>query len=139
LVGAAIVVVEVVLAVGRAAKWLWTKDAARRGRQAKKQVIRDTARENFKVADPNSIMALRFLKAQNIRRFPAEARNTLLTQMCAALFLERDPETYKSGRRECYYIVPDHIWDQIEQMEITKGIEHDVIPVVPPWIEAYRI
>ena len=105
-------------------RWAWAKLQRWYQRRAVRRLHRREAIRNLEVLPPEFSDALRFLKAKNMKRFPAQANNDLLCEMSKSFLLEKNDRLY-SGIT--YYEVPDYVW---------KDIDSNLpVPKSPPWVD----
>jgi hypothetical protein len=83
--------------------------------------------KNLDVLQPEFSATLRFLKAKNMKRFPAPANNHLLDEMSNSFLLEIDDPKLKVYSDNTYYKVPDYVWDRIDS--------NLPVPESPPWVD----
>jgi hypothetical protein len=129
LLGAAIVLVELVIQVGKGlrqiGKWIAKKNRTRHRRAVERQ----TALKNMEVLTPEFALVLRYLKSNNNRRFYAKASNDLLYRMSKALLLKIDDPNWSAYSTETYYAVPKHVWNVID-----RHLAALPPPPSPPWL-----
>jgi hypothetical protein len=134
IIGAATVAVEFVIVIGGVVKQviihigiphLATKFERRQNRK--------TALRNLQTPRPEFVTTLRYLKAHNLKRFPAPApwRNHPLQNMVQSFVIEIDDPNYKHRAADTYYSVPDCVWKWLEHVEP----DYASTPVLedPPW------
>jgi hypothetical protein len=114
LVGACIVAVELIIAAGKALRWIGRKLSAAIARQAERRNQRALALRNMEALTPPFALTLKFLKSQGLKRFPAQADNDLLFQMRQAFLLTTDDPNLTPYSTQTYYLVPDYVWDAID-------------------------
>jgi hypothetical protein len=129
LLGAAIVLVEFVIQVGRGlrqiGKWIAKKNRTRR----RHAVERQTAIKNMEVLTPEFALVLRYLKSNNVKRFCAKANNDLLYRMSRAFLLKIDDPNWSAYSVETFYAVPEYVWNVID-----RHLAELPSPPNPPWI-----
>ncbi len=130
LIGACIVVVELVIVGGKGIRWIGSKVSGGLAAMAERRNERRTALKNMAALTPQFAMTLRFLKSQNLKRFPAEADNSLLFQMRQAFLLKTDDPNLTAYSTQTYYLVPDYVWDAIESY-----LKDLPVPPVAPWVQ----
>jgi hypothetical protein len=93
--------------------------------RAVRKLHKREAMKNLEVRQPEFSAALRFLKANNMKRFPAQANNDLLCEMSKSFLLEIDDRLYSGNT---YYEVPDYVWEVIDRIDSNLPL-----PERPPW------
>ena len=129
LVGACIVVVDLVIVVGRGSRWISSKISGHLAVMAEHRNERRSALKNMAVLTPEFALTLRFLKSQGLKRFRAEADSSLLFQMRQAFLLKTDDPNLTAYSIQTYYLVPDYVWNAIDVY--LKDMQP---PPVAPWL-----
>jgi hypothetical protein len=130
LVGACIVAVDLIIAIGKGMQWISRKLSARMAQGAERRNERRLALKNMAVLTPPFALALRYLKSQGLKRFPADADNPLLFQMRQAFLLTTDDPNLTPYSTQTYYVVPDYVWNAIDVY--VKDLPP---PPLAPWIK----
>jgi hypothetical protein len=131
---ASVVIVECCIVSG---KWVQPKIAQALAVRASFNQKKRMAIKNLAMIKQEHAETLRFLKAGNVKRFPAPGFNALLTDMRDAYLLEIDDpswakRSWRSGHSQTtYFIVPDYVWDSIDEVVVRLG--DSPIPRRPPW------
>jgi hypothetical protein len=94
---------------------------------AVRKLHKHEAMKNFEICPPGVSATLRFLKAENMKRFQAQANNDLLREMSQSFLLEIDDRLYPGNNP--YYEVRDCIWEAIDRIESKLPL-----PKNPPWL-----
>ncbi|MGA7384629.1 MAG: hypothetical protein WBW81_08080 [Methylocella sp.] len=135
IIGAGIVVVELIIAIWVGVKRLWSFQMAYLSAKAKNRQKQETALKNLQAAPAAFVETLRFLKAKNSKRFaaPSPRTNDLLHRMEQSFLIEIDDPNYGWNVFETYYRVPDDVWDWMERNEPT----YQRVPLAKsaPWRE----
>ncbi len=129
LIGASAVAVELIIAIGKGIKWVGSWAARRLSASAERRTEKRTALDNMKVLTPEFAMVLRFLKSQNLKRFPAPGQNDLLYRMERAFLLKIDDPNWSAYAIQTYYAVPNYVWHTIDVY-----LDGMPVPPHPPWI-----
>jgi hypothetical protein len=74
---------------------------------------------------------LRFLKSHNTKRFIAPNDNMLLSEMQKADLLIQDDLTWTPYAPTTYFLVPDYVWDEIDNV-VPKDFP---LPSSQPWLQ----
>ena len=119
-IGFCVVVVEGV-------RWAWAKLQQRYDAWAVRKLQKREAIKNLEVLPPDFSATLRFLKANNWKRFPAPANNDLLYLMNQSFLLQIDDSNWTAYSVNTYYKVPDCVWDRIDS--------NLPVPESPPWVD----
>ena len=83
------------------------------------------------VLTPRYADALRYAKASNLKRFAAHPSSQLVIDMCRASLIERDDANYNPNATLSYFVVPNYIWDAIDNID--PGLRTRPIPRSAPW------
>jgi hypothetical protein len=121
------VVVDLLIAFGNGVRWAWAKLQQRYDAWAVRKLQKREAIKNLEVVQPDFSATLRFLKANNLKRFPAPANNDLLYLMNQSFLLQIDDSNWTAYSVNTYYKVPDCVWDRIDS--------NLPVPESPPWVD----
>src|SRR5262249_39648789 len=91
---------------------------------------KESALKNMKALPPRYADALRYAKANNLKRFAANPRSELLSDMCGAFLLQRDNPSAHLNAALGYFVVPNYVWNAIDNIEARP------IPQTAPWAQA---
>lgn len=123
------VVVDLLIAFAKGVRWAWTKLRQRWEVRAAKKLHKRQAMKNLEILQPEYAATLRFLKAQNVKRFRAPAGNDLLCEMRQSFLLEMDDPNFTVFSVKTYYFVPDYVWKVIDRIDSSLPV-----PENPPWL-----
>jgi hypothetical protein len=105
---------------------LWAGARQRYEAWALRNLHKREAMKNLEALVPEYSATLRFLRAKNMKRILAPARNELLCEMTKSFLLEIDDANLTG--LNTYYKVPDYVWEVIDR------IDSDLpVPKWPPW------
>jgi hypothetical protein len=80
---------------------------------------RKAALKNLQTLRPEFVPTLRYLKANNLKRFSAAApwRNIILREMVQSFLIEIDDPSYQPNMSDTYYSVPNYVWEWMARVE----------------------
>jgi hypothetical protein len=134
ILGACTVVVEFIIVFGGVIKQVILQvgiplvaTKVQRGRNRK------AALKNLQTPRPEFVPTLRYLKANNLKRFSAAApwRNIILREMVESFLIEIDDPSYQPNISDTYYSVPNYVWEWVERVE--PDYQSRPVPEDAPW------
>jgi hypothetical protein len=126
-IGAAMVATAILLALREPVESSWSK-------WRKHRINKEHAQKNMELLTPQYADALRYAKANNLKRFAANPRHPLVNAMCDANLIEIDDPNYSYNATLSYFVVPKHVWKAIDKIE--PGLKAGPIPRSAPWEQA---